>query len=370
MFPSAMPRPTSLIAAALAVAALGASTAEAKPVDAGFFGISVAHVFQALDPPQRERHVAGIAKLGVGTVRVALSWDEVEPRPPRQYDHEYHWDGPDERAALLARHGLRMYPAIAYSASWARQPGTTALGPPQPEQFQGYAEFAAAAATRYGPGGSFWVEHPELPYLPVDSWEIWNEPNLAYFWGGKEPDPSQYAHLLSGALDAIRAVQRGANVVLGGLSGSVNPQRYLRKVLGEVPSLRRRLDHVGLHPYGGSAGAAFKRLAGFREALDEYGREAIRIEISEDGMTTRRDADRERYLSRMASTVADSGCRVSRYIVHTWVTDETVKNDPEHWYGIAGRDAKLKASGRAYRRAIADVRDSGKGELKPAQRIC
>lgn len=37
--------------------------------------------------------------------------------------------------------------------------------------------------TRYGPGGTFFDDYPNLPYRPVRYIEIWNEPNLHYLYG-------------------------------------------------------------------------------------------------------------------------------------------------------------------------------------------
>jgi hypothetical protein len=33
--------------------------------------------------------------------------------------------------------------------------------------------------------GTFWAEYPTIPKRPITTWEIWNEPNLAGFCGGK-----------------------------------------------------------------------------------------------------------------------------------------------------------------------------------------
>lgn len=48
--------------------------------------------------------------------------------------------------------------------------------------------------------------------------------------------------------------------------------------------------------------------------------------------------------------------RVSRYIVHTWITAEADRNRREDWYGIANGVGSLKPSGRMLRRAIAAAR--------------
>jgi hypothetical protein len=41
-------------------------------------------------------------------------------------------------------------------------------------QRAGWRRFFTAAVRRYGPGGSFWQERPDLPVNPIRRWQIWN----------------------------------------------------------------------------------------------------------------------------------------------------------------------------------------------------
>ncbi|MFP4344493.1 MAG: hypothetical protein ACLFU8_07365 [Anaerolineales bacterium] len=58
----------------------------------------------------------------------------------------------------------------------------------------------------------------------VDTWEIWNEPDLAYFWQGT---PEQYAHLLQVSYRAVKDANPDATVLFGGLAYWGNPSFYL-----------------------------------------------------------------------------------------------------------------------------------------------
>ena len=76
----------------------------------------------------------------------------------------------------------------------------------------GYVDVLDVMMNRYGPGGTFFDEYPELPYRPILHWEIWNEPNLHYllsgeYWDGldKEGKADLYARLLIGAYNHIRS---------------------------------------------------------------------------------------------------------------------------------------------------------------------
>lgn len=77
-----------------------------------------------------------------------------------------------------------------------------------------FASFAAALAERYGPGGAFWRARPDLAADPVDTYEIWNEPDVGMFWAPAS-DPARYADLYLRARDAIKAVDPGARVIVG-----------------------------------------------------------------------------------------------------------------------------------------------------------
>ena len=58
--------------------------------------------------------------------------------------------------------------------------------------------FVSGAVERYGPGGSFWAEHPSLPQRPIRTWQIWNEENFKYFVA--KPNPAEYGKLVNALL--------------------------------------------------------------------------------------------------------------------------------------------------------------------------
>ena len=60
-----------------------------------------------------------------------------------------------------------------------------------PWQRSAWATFLRDGAERYGPDGSFWVEHPDVPYLPIRTWEIWNEENIVTFSDPTDPSTTR-----------------------------------------------------------------------------------------------------------------------------------------------------------------------------------
>ena len=69
---------------------------------------------------------------------------------------------------------------------------------------------------RYGPEGTFWAEHPEIPAKPIRAWQIWNEQNSPQYFGPGRPDQI-YAKLVTEASRAIKVEDPNADVVLGGM---------------------------------------------------------------------------------------------------------------------------------------------------------
>ena len=62
---------------------------------------------------------------------------------------------------------------------------------------------------RYGPDGSYWSgeyreQYPDAAPMPIDSWQIWNEPNLSKYFA-PQPSAPEYARLVQISADAITA---------------------------------------------------------------------------------------------------------------------------------------------------------------------
>jgi hypothetical protein len=101
----------------------------------------------------------------------------------------------------------------------------------------------AELARRYGPDGSFWAEHPDVPRRPIRAWQLWNEPNLRGYWS-RQPFAAGYVRLLKTARRALRKVDPGARVVLAGLPNGWVALREIYEAGG-----RKAFDAVAIHPY-------------------------------------------------------------------------------------------------------------------------
>jgi hypothetical protein len=143
-----------------------------------------------------------------------------------------------------AKRGLGVLPVIQGTPGWAaRTPGDPGSPPRDPADF---ARVLTALVTRYGPNGSFWVEHPEVVKQPIRAWQIWNEPNLTRYWN-VAPWAPPYVKLLKAADAALHQADPGATTVLAGLPNeSWNALSAIYAAGG-----RGAFDVVTLHPYTG-----------------------------------------------------------------------------------------------------------------------
>jgi large repetitive protein len=288
-----------------------------------------------------------MAAAGVKVVRLDAEWRRAEPDAPVDGVHSYDWSFYDAVVATLARHGIRWYPIVDYSAPWSGQtPGDWRSAPASLSE---YATYARALVERYGRGGTFWAAHPELPQHPVEQWEIWNEENGDYFWGAA-PDPARYADMYEQARAAIHEVDPSATVVVGGLiNWSAND--FLTGMFSARPDLQ--VDAVGLHAYSSTAAGVLGWTHSMRQTLAYLGHPDTPIEITEVGWSTQGDGQSISDAARAAlitqllpAATAERG--VTRLMLHTWVSRESYDDQAEDWYGLFHPDGRPTLAGTAF----------------------
>jgi len=150
-------------------------------------GFSYGETLSGLSPAALAAELDDSAALGARWIRADLAWDDVQPLSATSYD----WSRFDRIVAAATARQLTVLPIISYTPAWARPAGCTTdkCAPARPAKF---AAFARAAALRYSPQG-------------VHTWEIWNEPNISFFWQ-PAADPAAYARLVEPTAAAIRAL--------------------------------------------------------------------------------------------------------------------------------------------------------------------
>jgi polysaccharide biosynthesis protein PslG len=280
------------------MAGAGASTAGATASQ--FFGVD------AVSAPTQAQLVRA-ARGGAGIFRLQFQWQFVEPS-----QGAYQWRGPDQLVAAAAMAGTTLLPDL-YSV-----PGWISPNPAAPPiytsgQRQAWANLLTNFAARYGNGGTFWAQNPSIPERPITTWEIWNEPNLGGFFGGR-PNAKQFARLLQVSSQALKAGDPHAQVLTGGifpyhtLKHTVEMVRFM-KALYRVPGVTRYFDALGLHPYGRRPKDVLKVVAAARRVMDNHGDAGKPIWVTEVGWVT--GGRRVKY-SPLKSTLRQQAHRLTR----------------------------------------------------------
>ena len=264
-----------LLAMVVLAAALPASAQAYLPP--GFIGISPQNSGTAEDYDL-------MSEAGIYSVRFPLYWAQVEPENPAF--GERRWDAFDHEVRLAAEAGLEILPFVTSTPQWVARNG---IDMPVANSWErrAWASFIRAAVRRYGPGGSFWREEDELPYLPVRRWEVWNEENIVTF--ATRPEPKRFAALIRIAGRVIHREAPGSKVILGGLFGrplqippNVASGDFLSRFY-RAGHVKKYFDGVGLHPYVADARAMGAQLANLRRIMRRHHDGATPLYVTELG---------------------------------------------------------------------------------------
>lgn len=145
---------------------------------------------------------------GATTVRLDLHWRHIEPARGELVWHVY-----DDMMEKTAAAGLRPLLLVGTSPAWASGvEGGEGWYPPR--RAEDYGEFVGRVARRYGKGGTFWQSRPELTRVPLAGIEVWNEPNLNWYWRSGA-DPAKYTAMVRSAYRKAKAVDPAVPVVVG-----------------------------------------------------------------------------------------------------------------------------------------------------------
>ena len=234
----------AIVLTVLAVSLFAASPAAAARSE--FFGIAQG----TLD----DRDLQGMEAARIRTDRFLLNWRSMQPS-----QGSFDWGATDRLVGRLAAHGIRSVPFVWGIPSWVGR----GLAPPAraaTADRQAWRNFLKAAVARYGPGGSYWTNDyrqqfgPSATPLPIQSWQIWNEPNLKKFFSPGATRPAIGPEVRHAAADLPRRDQEPGSAgpdrarrharPSRGLEGLGLPRRPLR-----VPGIKSDFDAAALHPY-------------------------------------------------------------------------------------------------------------------------
>jgi len=212
--------------------------------------------YQYDTPEKIERAAALMEQAGIGFVRQAISWDDVEPQQG-QFDFSKY----DAIFNTLEQHHIRTLGILCYTARWT---GREWNAPPDPEHFAAYVR---AVVQRY---------KSRIKY-----WELWNEPDQRLYWT-QQDGMKGYVQLLKAVYPIIKEEDPTAVLVLG----SVNTPFPLRDMYRQ--GAKDLFDVVNIHPFVTPlVPNAFGKLRGIyvstRRVMEEFGDEAKPIWFTELG---------------------------------------------------------------------------------------
>ncbi|MFP3896999.1 MAG: cellulase family glycosylhydrolase [Anaerolineales bacterium] len=212
-----------------------AAVSNVQPSAPGYFGYGIQAAM--VTDGNHQRIFDHVNTMGFNWVKQQVEWFRYNPAPG-QYD----W-GPLDRIVDSANaNGVNVLFSVVKAPAWARPPEDTDEGPPADPNT--YGDFVREMASRYKGR--------------VKAYEIWNEQNLYYEWGGRggKINAAQYMELLKVAYNAIKSVDPGAVVVSGALTPTgtndgdiaIDDRVYLEQMY--KAGLARYCDAIGAHPSG------------------------------------------------------------------------------------------------------------------------
>ena len=270
----------------------------------------------------------------------------------------------DEIVGLAAQRRLALLPVVVYSPRWDASPVGSHV---QPRRAEPFANYLTALVQRYGPRGSFWASHPWLAREPIRAWQIWNEPNIAFYWD--TPHFARgYVSLLRAAHRVIKRADPGASIVLAALT---NYSWLDLAAIYAVPGARRLFDVVGSNAYTSKPAGVITILDRVRRVMDSHGDHHKPLLATEVGWPSALGKTKQDYglnttqggqakkLAQLLPMLARNRRRLglSRFYYYTWLSSDTPDGPSFDFSGLLAFDPAdahiyAKPAYAAFRRAV------------------
>lgn len=256
--------------------------------------------------------------------RWEFRWDRVEPRSGT-------WDFTADDAAVQSSEdaGLDILGILIGTPGWGaahgQRPGNgvpagLSLSPDDPRNL--WATYVRGTVTHYRG--------------EVRTWEVWNEPDLAFFWSGTA---DEYFQLLRVSYRVIKEVDPSATVMMAGMV--VPDLAFVSKVLDDAsrdPQTRAYggyLDAVAWHAYG-PASQTYSNITRLRSLMASKGFGSVPVWVTEDGFPASNPNGEPRQAAYVLQTVAYAmAAGASRVLVYR-ASDDAL---PKTW-GLLAADGQ------------------------------
>lgn len=194
------------------------------------FGVQFHGMWSDYDDATRGAVLDRLAAGGARWLRIDVAWSMIQPNGPGSYDTGWGVPFVDRVLSMAHARGFKVLVMFWMTPPWANRNQGTRVAPDSPSD---YARAIRWAAERWSG--------------EVNAWEVWNEPNMDYFFKGA--DAGSYTRLLCAAYPAVKAADPSAKVVFGGVVH--NDDRWIGQAYDA--GARGCFDVMATHPYQGPA---------------------------------------------------------------------------------------------------------------------
>jgi len=331
-----LPRVTA-IAGALMVVLLplvARAGSAGAPVSTGRLGLC--DVLPGVAPSGQSWNALAFA-AGARLNRWEIRWDSVEPAPG-----VFNFTADDAAVQQSIAAGLQVVGILIGTPAWAGHAGNgvpRGLDRPLHDPQNLWAQYVLTTVAHYRG--------------QVSDWEVWNEPDMRFFWRGT---PDQYARLLQVTYRAVKDADPAARVLMGGM---VVPDlgfltRVLHDAAKEAGGHGPIFDAVSWHAYG-PAHLLYTNIRRVRAVLDATGFGRTPIWVTEAGFPSANPNGTPRQAAYVLQSITYAlAAGAQRVLVYRASDDATGKG-----WGLLDSQGTQRPSYLAFEVAADSLDDSG-----------
>jgi hypothetical protein len=282
------------------------------------------HLFMWWKPDTALRDLGLVQDMGFTWVKQKFAWREIEGIQKGEFD----WFRTDFIVDYVEQAGLNLLVRLDQQPFWAEPADNPYQTNQPPGDYQDFADYCGAVATRYRGR--------------IQAYQVWNEPNLSREWGLRPPNPAEYTELLRVCYEAIKAADPAAIVISAGLAptGTSSPEAmpdtdFLRGMY--AAGAADYFDVLGLNApgygappeldpaeaerdpqYGGGRWFAFRHVEDMRALMVAEGDGAKQVAILEMGWTLDQVNPEYAWYAVDEQTQADYLVRAYQYAADHW----------------------------------------------------
>ena len=230
-----------------------------------------------------------------------------------------------------------------------------------------YEEWVVAFIRRYGVGGSFWSEHPNLDQsrYAMRTFELGNEPYFGPL------SAAQYADIIRPALEAVKQLGLPAEMIVPSYIYGTDTH-WIDTLYQRIPDLNSMFYAFADHPYWyghdpadtSSGGSPFGRIETLRSKMAEHGAGEKPVFFTEYGESTANcgsecvsEAVQAAHIEKMIDAVINrTEWKVEAlflYQLHDWSTNSTSR---EQQFGLLRQNGTAKPAYAIARAAMQQYR--------------